>query len=151
MEKEAMQPRLLSKTWASLGLKNEIPMTRTDDLAQSAATYEDGFPSITMTPISQGGKAPSGKDMNGILKDITEHIVYQNKGGMYLFNAAFAKEIGGYPRGAILISDDYSKFMVSLVDKNLVNFNTDPNYQNNWSMIATTDLMNVVKPSDLDE
>ncbi|MFW9323975.1 tail fiber protein, partial [Glaesserella parasuis] len=142
------QPKLLSKIWANLGLKTDIPETRTSDLAQSAATYDEGFPSITMTPISQGGKAPSGKDMNGILKDITEHIVYQNKGGKYLFDASFAEKIGGYEKGAVLITNDFTKFMVSLVNQNKVNFNIS-NYQGSWAVIATTDLVKFITPKSI--
>ncbi|WP_239495128.1 tail fiber protein [Glaesserella parasuis] len=142
------QPKLLSKIWASLGLKTDIPETRTRDLAQSAATYEDGFPQITMTPITQGGKAPSGKDMNGILRDITEHIVYQNKGGKYLFDASFAEKIGGYEKGAVLITNDFTKFMVSLVNQNKVNFNTS-NYQGSWAVIATIDLVKFITPKSI--
>ncbi|MDP0467900.1 phage tail protein, partial [Glaesserella parasuis] len=142
------QPKLLSKIWASLGLKTDIPETRTRDLAQSAATYEEGFPQITMTPITQGGKAPSGKDMNGILRDITEHIVYQNKGGKYLFDASFAEKIGGYEKGAVLITNDFTKFMVSLVNQNKVNFNTS-NYQGSWAVIATIDLVKFITPKSI--
>ncbi|MDO9795640.1 tail fiber protein [Glaesserella parasuis] len=142
------QPKLLSKIWASLGLKTDIPETRTSGLAQSAATYEEGFPQITMTPITQGGKAPSGKDMNGILRDITEHIVYQNKGGKYLFDASFAEKIGGYEKGAVLITNDFTKFMVSLVNQNKVNFNIS-NYQGSWDVIATTDLVKFITPKSI--
>ncbi|MDG6448521.1 tail fiber protein [Glaesserella parasuis] len=142
------QPKLLSKIWASLGLKTDIPETRTSGLAQSAATYEEGFPQITMTPITQGGKAPSGKDMNGILRDITEHIVYQNKGGKYLFDDSFAEKIGGYEKGAVLITNDFTKFMISLVNQNKVNFNTS-NYQGSWAVIATTDLVKFITPKSI--
>ena len=61
------QPKLLSKVWAALGLKNDIPDSRRTGIPNESATYEEGFPQITMTPIALGGKAPSGKDMNGIL------------------------------------------------------------------------------------
>jgi len=64
------QPKLLSKAWASDGLKNDIPAARQAGAAQEAATYSEGFPSITMTPLSLGGKPPSGKDMNGVLHDV---------------------------------------------------------------------------------
>ena len=143
-------PKLLSTIWAASGLKNSIPTNRTSSLSQGAATYAEGFPSITMTPIPQGGKAPSGKDMNGILNEITEHIVYQNKGGEYTFNSDFAETIGGYEKGAVLINDNYDKFFVSLIDNNKVNFNTT-DYSKTWAVIATTDLINYVKPKDLDE
>lgn len=143
-------PKLLSKAWATSGSKNAIPTNRTSSLSQGSATYDEGFPTITMTPIAQGGKAPSGKDMNGILNEITEHIVYQNKGGAYTFNSDFAAEISGYEKGAVLISDDYTKFMVSLIDNNTVNFNTS-DYEKTWAIIATTNLVKYMTPKDLDE
>lgn len=145
-----LQPKLLPKAWAKSGLRNEIPDSRNSGLAQGAATYEEGFPSITMTPIPQGGKAPSGRDMNGILHEITSHIVHQNKGGNYLFNAEFAQKIGGYDKGAVLISDDFTTFYVSLIAKNKTNFNQTKDAAK-WSVIATTNLAHWITPLDLTE
>ena len=129
------QPKLLSKPWASDGLKNNIPAERNGGLAQEAATYTEGFPSITMTPISVGGKPPSGKDMNGVLYEISAHTVWQNQGGRYRFDQAFCDAIGGYPKGAVLISDTLDTEYISLVDANTHN----PNSGNNtgkWAIHA---------------
>ncbi len=129
------QPKLLSKPWASDGLKNNIPSERNGGLAQEAATYAEGFPSITMTPISVGGKPPSGKDMNGILHEISAHTVWQNQGGRYRFDQAFCDKIGGYPKGAVLINDTLDTEYISLADANTHN----PNSGNNtgkWAVHA---------------
>lgn len=127
------QPKLLSKPWASDGLKNNIPAERNGGLAQEAATYAEGFPSITMTPISVGGKPPSGKDMNGVLYEISAHTVWQNQGGRYRFDQAFCDAIGGYPKGAVLINDTLDTEYISLVDANTNN----PNSVNNtWAIHA---------------
>ena len=129
------QPKLLSKPWASDGLKNNIPAERNGGLAQEAATYTEGFPSITMTPISVGGKPPSGKDMNGVLYEISAHTVWQNQGGRYRFDQTFCDAIGGYPKGAVLISDTLDTEYISLVDANTHN----PNSGNNtgkWAIHA---------------
>ena len=127
------QPKLLSKPWASDGLKNNIPAERNGGLAQEAATYAEGFPSITMTPISVGGKPPSGKDMNGVLYEISAHTVWQNQGGRYRFDQAFCDAIGGYPKGAVLINDTLDTEYISLVDANTHN----PNSVNNtWAIHA---------------
>ena len=115
------QPKLLSKPWASDGLKNNIPAERNGGLAQEAATYTEGFPSITMTPISVGGKPPSGKDMNGVLYEISAHTVWQNQGGRYRFDQTFCDAIGGYPKGSVLISDTLDTEYISLVDANTHN------------------------------
>lgn len=127
------QPKLLSKPWASDGLKNNIPAERNGGLAQEAATYAEGFPSITMTPISVGGKPPSGKDMNGVLYEISAHTVWQNQGGRYRFDQAFCDAIGGYPKGSVLINDTLDTEYISLVDANTHN----PNSVNNtWAIHA---------------
>lgn len=129
------QPKLLSKPWASDGLKNNIPAERNGGLAQEAATYAEGFPSVTMTPISVGGKPPSGKDMNGVLYEISAHTVWQNQGGRYRFDQAFCDAIGGYPKGAVLINDTLDTEYISLVDANTHN----PNSGNNtgkWAIHA---------------
>lgn len=129
------QPKLLSKPWAADGLKNNIPAERNSGLAQEAATYAEGFPSITMTPISVGGKPPSGKDMNGVLYEISAHTVWQNQGGRYRFDQAFCDAIGGYPKGSVLISDTLDTEYISLADANTHN----PNSGNNtgkWAIHA---------------
>ena len=129
------QPKLLSKAWASDGLKNNIPAERNGGLAQEAATYAEGFPNITMTPISVGGKPPSGKDMNGVLYEISSHTVWQNQGGRYRFDQALCDTIGGYPKGAVLINDTLDTEYISLVDANTHN----PNSVNNagkWAIHA---------------
>lgn len=129
------QPKLLSKAWASDGLKNNIPDTRSGGMPLEGATYADGFPSITMTPISTGGKPPSGKDMNGVLHEISAHTVWQNQGGRYRFDQAFCDAIGGYPKGSVLINDTLDTEYISLLDANTHN----PNSGNNtgkWAIHA---------------
>nr|WP_240318050.1 phage tail protein [Neisseria lactamica] len=104
-------------------------------MAQEAATYAEGFPSITMTPISVGGKPPSGKDMNGVLYEISAHTVWQNQGGRYRFDQAFCDAVGGYPKGAVLINDTLDTEYISLADANTHN----PNSGNNagkWAIHA---------------
>ncbi|MFU8618203.1 phage tail protein [Neisseria sp. LACPHL-SPEC-2024-00856] len=129
------QPKLLSKPWASDGLKNSIPDTRSAGMPQEGATYADGFPSITMTPISTGGKPPSGKDMNGVLHEISAHTVWQNQGGRYRFDQAFCDAVGGYPKGAVLINDTLDTEYISLVDANTHNPNNGGN-TGKWAIHA---------------
>ncbi|WP_304671757.1 phage tail protein [Neisseria blantyrii] len=129
------QPKLLSKPWASDGLKNSIPTTRNGGMPQEGATYADGFPSITMTPISTGGKPPSGKDMNGVLYEISAHTVWQNQGGRYRFDQAFCDAVGGYPKGAVLINDTLDTEYISLVDANTHNPNNGGN-TGKWAIHA---------------
>ena len=129
------QPKLLSKVWAALGLKNDIPDSRITGIPNESATYEDGFPQITMTPIALGGKAPSGKDMNGILNELSAHTVYQNQGGIYKFDSAFAEKIGGYSKGSLLINNKLDKLFISLVDKNKTDFNSQ-DFSGKWEVVS---------------
>lgn len=129
------QPKLITKAWAADGLKNNIPAERNGGLAQEAATYAEGFPSITMTPISVGGKPPSGKDMNGVLHEITANIVWQNQGGRYRFDQAFCDATGGYPKGAVLMGDSLDTEYISLVDANTHNPNAGGN-NGKWAVYA---------------
>ncbi len=88
-----------------------------------------------MTPISVGGKPPSGKDMNGVLYEISAHTVWQNQGGRYRFDQAFCDAVGGYPKGAVLINDTLDTEYISLADANTHN----PNSGNNagkWAIHA---------------
>ncbi|MDW0883349.1 hypothetical protein P2L43_10150, partial [Mannheimia haemolytica] len=134
--------KLLTHPWAEKGLKNEIPLNREGSGVTSAtATYEDGFPDVTMKPIHEGGKAPSGKDMNGVLYELSTHIVHLNKGCLYPFEMDFCNAIGGYPKGSLLISNDKGKLFISLIDNNTTDFNSE-NYFGKWDCISTQDLLN---------
>lgn len=131
-----MNPKLLTKPFASEGLRNSIAEDVTETTPANAATYTKGFPAVTMTPIAVGGQPPSGKDMNGILYELSSHIAYINKGGSYKFDADFCEEIGGYDIGCVLQSDD----LLSLYVNTLPNNKTNPNTSNSrgWKVIASS-------------
>lgn len=101
------------------------------------ASFKQGFPSITTIPLVAGGIPPEGQDFNGILRDITQHIVHQNKGGMYKFEPEVVAD-GGYPEGAVLAANDGLSLWVSLVDANVEDFNTGTPTQ--WARIAFSGL-----------
>lgn len=131
-----MNPKLLTKPFASEGLRNSIAEDVTETTPANAATYTKGFPAVTMTPIAVGGQPPSGKDMNGILYELSSHIAYINKGGSYKFDADLCEEIGGYDIGCVLQSDD----SLSLYVNTLPNNKTNPNTSNSrgWKVIASS-------------
>lgn len=121
--KSTEKPTLITVPFAKDGNYNEIATKSTESsLAKGIATYQSGFPPLTMTAISAGGVPPSGKDMNGILNDITTAIRYSMSGGLYSYNADFSAAIDGYPKGAIVASSDGSKIWWNGVEDN----NTDP-------------------------
>lgn len=96
-----------------------------------------------MIPVAAGGLPPKGQDFNGIFNQISENIIYLSKGGRFKFSADYAAAINGYPKGAILQSDDEKKEYQSLVDNNKVNFNTATQAQINaaWKLISTDDML----------
>lgn len=100
----APTPPVIVKAFAIAGSKNTIPADPSG--TPGAASYEEGFPPINMTPITSGGIPPAGKDMNGVLFDVTAHLARIQGGGalLYPFNSAWVAENTGYPVGAILAS-----------------------------------------------
>jgi hypothetical protein len=115
---------------------NDIPETPTPSKPQ-LASYRQGFPSITTIPLVAGGIPPEGQDFNGILRDITEHVVHQNKGGMYKFSPEIVAA-GGYPLGAVLSANDGLSLWVSLQNNNVQDFNSGTPTQ--WARIAFSGL-----------
>lgn len=103
-----------------------IPETLAPSDLPQKASWQGGFPPVTMIPLAAGGIPPRGQDFNGVLNAISEHTVFQGGGGQYKWDAAYVAAKGGYPKDAVLQSDDGSAAYVSLIDNNSVNFNTSP-------------------------
>lgn len=115
-------PSKIIKAFGVNGLKNTIPVdssTTTDN--NGVATFDKGFPPITMQPLSAGGIPPSGKDVNGVLYSVTIQQQWQNAGMGYLFDSAYAANISGYPQGATIPSSDYSGFWINTTNGNTNN------------------------------
>ncbi len=72
--------------------------------SDAPASLTEGFPPETFLPEASGGIPPNGKDFNGILNQITAALRWMAAGGGAIFNSDFATAIGGYPKGARLIS-----------------------------------------------
>lgn len=133
-----IQPELLAIPFArdaTSGTKNDIPNDPSPTLPAQTATWTLGFPAVTMQPLAVGGIPPLGQDFNGVLNALSEHTVFQNGGGLYKFNQDFSTAVGGYPKGAILLSDDGSRIWQSLVDNNTQNFNGPQN--NQWQALVS--------------
>ncbi|PUY28572.1 phage tail protein [Cronobacter sakazakii] len=112
-------PSRITKAFGVNGLKNAIPVdssTATDN--SGVATFDKGFPPITMQPLSAGGIPPSGKDMNGVLYSATLQQQWQNAGMTYPFSQDFSDAISGYPKGAIVPSSVYTGQWLNLSESN---------------------------------
>lgn len=119
-------PTLVPLAFAANGTKNAIPEASQIGITNGAASLNDGFPPLTMTPIAAGGVPPSGADMNGILFLATSSIRWLHAGGLYGFSSSFAGDtnVGGYPNGAELMSADLQGTWISLNDNNTDNPDT---------------------------
>ncbi|STA80411.1 gp53-like domain-containing protein [Citrobacter koseri] len=112
-------PARILKAFGLNGLKNTIPTdssTSTDN--NGVATFDKGFPPITMQPLSAGGIPPAGKDMNGILYALSLKEQWADAGMIYPFNSDFASAISGYPKGSVLLNSQQSGKWLNLTDGN---------------------------------
>ncbi|GMG89678.1 hypothetical protein Cmtc_08980 [Cupriavidus sp. TKC] len=121
-------PTLIPLPFASGGGKNTIPEASQLPGNPGGASYTDGFPPATRTPLVAGGVPPAGLDMNGILYTITQSTRWSHAGGLYGFSSSFASDVnvGGYPNGAELISADLQGTWISISDNNTDNPDTGP-------------------------
>lgn len=120
-------PVLIPVPFCNSGNKATIPVnTPTSPDEANYASYEAGFPPITMIPTEANGVPPRGVDFNGILYVISSNIQNWNAGVQMKFNSDFCTAIGGYPRGAVLQANDNSASYVSAIDNNTGDFNGNP-------------------------
>lgn len=125
-------PPLISLPFANNGDKNTIPTAS----SSPAASFYDGFPVATETPIDEGGVPPDRRDFNGIFNSLSALNWWQNAGGMFPFNTSLSTSIGGYPKGAVVLSNDQASAWVSLIDNNTNDPNTPANVGPYWAPYA---------------
>jgi hypothetical protein len=97
----------------------------------NAASWSQGFPSITMQPEVSGGLPPLGQDFNGILQTITQAICALQAGQPYEFNSSYSTAIGGYDKGALLGMGDGTGLWINALTGNETNPDDDA-HAANW-------------------
>lgn len=120
------RPVNLQIPFANSGSKNTIPVPSQIGVTAGAASFTDGFPPLTFTPLASGGVQPAGADFNGIFNILSQHTTFLNAGGLYRFDAALATAIGGYPVGFVLQDDAGLNSYVNISAGNTTNFNSSP-------------------------
>lgn len=115
------QPKLLPVPFADTGSKQNIPNDSQVGIAAGRASYADGFPPLTRTPLAAGGVPPFGTDFNGVLNDITAALRWSQSGAGYPFNAAFNTAISGYPKGARIPNSTLDGYWLNTIDGNTSN------------------------------
>ncbi len=87
----------------------------------SRASLTDGFPPQTFVAVGAGGTPPDGRDFNGLLFEVTGWLRWQQAGGPIQYDSAFSTAIGGYPNGAVLMSNPKGVLWMSTADNNTTN------------------------------
>ncbi|EDX6934880.1 TPA: hypothetical protein MO487_000317 [Salmonella enterica subsp. houtenae serovar 43:z4,z23:-] len=106
------------------GPRESLPDTTPS--GDNTASYNSGFPPITMTLKSAGGLPPKGQDMNQILYELSALSRWSSTGAMNTYDSAFATSIGGYPSGSFILGDDLKTIYRCTLNGNLNNPNTIP-------------------------
>lgn len=117
-------PAKIQTPFANAGDKQAIPVASQIGITDGRASYTDGFPPLTRTPIVAGGVPPFGTDMNGILNAVTAIQKWQSAGGSFAYDGSFSTAVGGYPKGAVLARAGYDGFWISTTDNNTANPDT---------------------------
>ena len=118
-------PQILSGYFAENGIKNQIPQASTGTYL---ASVDEGFPEITLKPISEGGIPPSGGDLNGVLNLMSQFYFFYQNGGTYTYLPDVSNAINGYPKGAVLWHNSASGAhiqVVSNIENNKNDFTQD--------------------------
>jgi lysophospholipase L1-like esterase len=118
------QPDKVSTPFADIGVKRPIPEASQIGITDGAASFTDGFPPKTFLPLAVGGVPPAGEDFNGILFLITAIQQWQSAGGGFKYDATFATDIGGYPKGARLDNATHDDIWINTVEDNTTNPDT---------------------------
>ena len=84
------------------GFTNPIPESSQIGITAGAASLHDGFPPVTFLQIGAGGTPPWGRDMNGILNQVSAWNQWQSMGGPVYWSSSLSSAIAGYPYGAIV-------------------------------------------------
>lgn len=115
------QPKLLPIPFADTGSKQNIPNDSQIGITAGRASYTDGFPPLTRTPLAAGGVPPFGTDFNGVLNDITAALRWSQSGAGYPFNTDFNTAVNGYPKGARIPTSTLDGYWLNTVDGNTNN------------------------------
>lgn len=109
---------------AGAGYIRPVPKASQIGITNGAASLTDGFPPLTFQPVASGGVPPFGQDMNGLLYQMTAWERWTGAGGPVAYDATFQTAIGGYPKGAQLLSAGGTTIWVSTTENNMTNPDT---------------------------
>lgn len=128
------QPRRIPMAWAQYGTKDiEIPASSGAGINEGRATWYDGFPEKTALPIKEGGIPPHYRDFQTVLYQITDHLCWQQAGGLYEFST-----LDAYPPCAVVTYNNAAYMALTAVASNAAKPGT-AGASNLWARIAPVD------------
>lgn len=99
-----------------------IPTTSADP---NAASLSLGFPPNTFADIGAGGTPPDGRDFNGILNQLSAWSQWAGVGAAVPWSSTISAAAGGYPLGAIVLSNSVTgRLYQSQANNNVTNPDT---------------------------
>ncbi|HGI5916497.1 TPA: hypothetical protein ACJTDP_000154 [Yersinia enterocolitica] len=87
----------------------------------NSASYNLGFPPITMILKTAGGLPPKGQDMNQVLFELSSLSRWSSAGALNAYDSAFSTAINGYPKGSQLANSTFTGSWLNTVDGNTSN------------------------------
>lgn len=106
---------------AGAGFIRQIPTPSQIGIQAGAASLTDGFPPLNFQPEESGGVPPFGEDVNGILHQCSSWGQWVSAGGPVVYDPIFAVAIGGYPKGAVLMSSSLTFEWLNQTEGNTTN------------------------------
>jgi hypothetical protein len=115
------------------GKTNPFPTASQIGVTGGAASLNDGFPPLTMTPISGGGVPPFGVDANGILYLLSANVAALAAGQPYIWSNTLQAAMGGYAVGAVVRQlADANAYWINTTAANSLNPDTGTPGANGW-------------------
>lgn len=89
----------IQQPFANAGQRADIPNSAT---GTNRASLQEGWNSITSTPIDEGGVPANRLDFNGLGYLATVLLYFLQQGGFIQYDSTMSGYLGGYPKGAVL-------------------------------------------------
>lgn len=136
----APSPVLIVQAWAkgvsSTYVTSPMPVPSQIPTSPDRASYSTGFPPQTFVQQSAGGVGPDGRDLNGVLEDITSNIAAMTGGQLWTFNSTWATANSGYAVGAIVLMANSTGLWINTVSGNTNNPDTAAAATSGWVPLA---------------
>ena len=138
MSNPTLLPHAFAEAALPANITNPVPDAPT---GSNAASWQQGFPPITMTPKASGGQPPQGADVNGVLNAMSAHTVFLQEGGVYEWDSTVGAV--GYAKGATIQLNDGVTLVTSTVAANTTNPNSS---MTGWQYLNANAQPNLAAP-----